>query len=67
MPTPTALFYGEVDGLGDPADVMALKAHIKNLTHFEEIPKWNHLDFLYGIDAAKLLYSRMVDMMKEFA
>ena len=67
MPTPTALFYGEVDGLADPADVLSLKAQIQNLTHVEEIPKWNHLDFLYGMDASKVLYNRLVDMMKELA
>ncbi|XP_078359982.1 lipase member K-like [Oculina patagonica] len=64
MPTPTLLFVGGDDGLGDPADVQALKPKISNLVHYEVIPGWNHLDFLYGIDASKILYPKIVSVMK---
>lgn len=64
MPTPTLLFVGSNDVLGDPADVEALKPKISNLLHYEVIPGWNHLDFLYGIDASKLLYPKIVSVMK---
>ena len=64
MPTPTLLFVGARDALGDPADVQALKPKISNLVHYEVIPEWNHLDFLYGEDAAKLLYPKLVYVMK---
>lgn len=64
MPTPTLLFVGGDDGLGDPADVLALKPQISNLVHYEVIPGWNHLDFLYGIDASKILYPKIVSVMK---
>ena len=64
MPTPTLLFVGKNDVLGDPADVEALKPQISNLLHYEEIPGWNHLDFLYGLDASKLLYAKIVSIMK---
>lgn len=64
MPTPTLLFVGNNDVLGDPADVEALKPQISNLLHYEVIPGWNHLDFLYGLDASKLLYPKIVSFMK---
>ncbi|EDO32172.1 predicted protein [Nematostella vectensis] len=64
MPTPTVLFYGEKDGLGDPVDAQALKSLVQNLVHSEEMKEWNHLDFLYGVDASKLLYPRIVDLLK---
>jgi len=67
MPTPTLLFVGARDGLGDPGDNEALKPQIKNLVHYEVIPEWNHLDFLYGVDAHKLLYPRLVNIMKQFS
>lgn len=64
MTTPSALFAGSHDGLGDPTDVQALKPNITNLVHFEEISGWNHADFLYGVDAPRLLYSKIISMMK---
>ena len=64
MTTPTALFAGTHDRLGDPADVQVLKPNVTDLIHFEEIPGWNHIDFLYGVDAPKILYSQILDMMK---
>ena len=27
---------------------------------------WNHLDFLWGIDAKKLVYDKIIDLMKQF-
>jgi len=64
MPTPTLLFVGARDVLGDPSDNKALKPQIKNLAHYEVIQGWNHLDFLYGVDAHKLLYPKLVSIMK---
>ncbi|XP_068744852.1 lipase member K-like [Montipora capricornis] len=64
MTTPTLMFVGEKDLLGDTGDNEALKPLIKNLEHYEVIPGWNHLDFLYGKDANTRLYSRLVSTMK---
>lgn len=66
MNTPTVLFVGAHDVLGDPADAAALKPQISNLIHYEVIPGWNHLDFLYGIDAAKILYPKILYTMEKF-
>lgn len=64
MRTPTLMFVGGNDGLGDPSDNKALEPQIKNLVHYEVIPGWNHVDFLYGKDAHSLLYSKLVSYMK---
>lgn len=64
MPTPTLMYVGEKDKLGDPVDNEALKPQIKNLEHYEIIEGWNHLDFLFGKDAHTLLYPRLVSAMK---
>ncbi|XP_068744854.1 lipase member K-like [Montipora capricornis] len=65
MPTPTLMFVATKDLLGDPGDNAALKPQIKNLVHYEVIPDWNHLDFLYGKDAHILLYPKLVSFMKK--
>lgn len=64
MPTPTLMYVGEKDKLGDPVDNEALKPQIKNLVHYEIIKGWNHLDFLFGKDAHTLLYPKLVSTMK---
>ena len=64
MPTPTLMYVGEKDKLGDPVDNEALKPQIKNLVHYETIKGWNHLDFLFGKDAHTLLYPKLVSTMK---
>ena len=66
MTTPTVLFVGANDVLGDPADAAALKPQISNLIHYEVIPGWNHLDFLYGIDAAQIVYPKILNAIEKF-
>ena len=63
MATPTAIFSGSNDKLSDPQDVDELRPRIANLEYSEEIPGWNHADFLFGIDAPTRLYSKILDMM----
>lgn len=64
MATPTVLFAGAKDKLADPKDVEILKKRLSNIKYFEQIEHWNHLDFLFGIDAPELLYSKMLDIME---
>ena len=65
MTTPTAFFYGGHDTLSDKTDVDALIPQIPHLKFHEFIPEWNHIDFVFGIDAAKTLYNKLVEIMKE--
>lgn len=64
MQTPTALFSGSNDKLADPKDVALLKQRLTNMKYFREIEGWNHADFLFGIDATRLLYSKIINMME---
>ena len=66
MITPTVFFYGEHDTLANVTDVLALEKLVPSLVHGgEEIPDWNHADFVFGVNAAKLLYTKIVKMIKE--
>ena len=65
----TALFTGNKDWLADPTDVANMKPKINttgkvfyNLT----IDKYDHLDFIWGLDAPTLVYSEIVHIVKKF-
>ncbi|XP_078360080.1 lysosomal acid lipase/cholesteryl ester hydrolase-like isoform X2 [Oculina patagonica] len=65
MTTPTAFFFGAHDTLSNKTDVEALIPEISHLTFREFIPEWNHIDFVFGMDAAKTLYYKLVEIMEE--
>jgi lysosomal acid lipase/cholesteryl ester hydrolase len=47
--------------LADPTDVKILhKAINKTIVYSECIKPWQHLDFIWGLDAAKLVYDKIV-------
>lgn len=65
------MFTAENDWLAAPEDVALLKSkltvqphRVYNLT--EHVPKWNHIDFVYGIHAGKLVNSHIIEVMDEF-
>lgn len=64
MKVPVALYYGENDWLADPKDVKNLIPKLQNLIHSVEISKWNHLDFIWGMDAATLVYKEIIGYIK---
>ena len=66
MTTPTAFFYGGNDGLSNKTDVEALAAKISNLVFDDYIAEYNHIDFIFGIDAPKRLYNRIQDILEKF-
>lgn len=64
MPIPTYLYYGDLDVLADHNDVYRLKGVLKNLVAFEEIKGCDHLDFVWGLNAAPDVYSKVLLYLK---
>lgn len=65
---PVGLHYSLNDWLADPKDVQELQIGLGNVveSHIISDKKFNHLDFLWAIDARKLVYNKVVSMMKRF-
>ncbi|XP_068679321.1 lysosomal acid lipase/cholesteryl ester hydrolase-like isoform X2 [Montipora foliosa] len=59
---PVALYSGSNDWLADPIDVAYLASQLPNMSH-EEIPGWNHVDFIWGMQAPTL-YHKIINDIK---
>lgn len=66
-----ALFIADNDWLASPIDVARLRAELKvepvavyNMTQF--LPKFNHIDFVYGKHAGELVNSRIQKVLDQF-
>ncbi|XP_055907305.1 lipase 1-like [Eupeodes corollae] len=61
-----ALHYGSNDWLTVPADVDRLDTDLPNVIgkFLVKFPEFNHLDFVWGIDARELLYNKVIQIMK---
>lgn len=65
MNTSTAFFYGGNDRFSNRTDVLGLIPEITNLKVNTFIAEYNHIDFIFGIDAPKVLYNRILDIIDE--
>ena len=62
---PVAVFAGGQDWLATPRDVAGLIPKINStgkVFYFKNIDKYNHLDFIWGLDAATVIYRDIVDI-----
>ncbi|CAL1684025.1 unnamed protein product [Lasius platythorax] len=63
---PIALFYSDNDWLASTVDVKRLSRKLPNVMDLYDIPwpKFNHVDFILAKDAPKLLYERVLTIMR---
>ena len=62
---PTALFTGGHDWLADPQDVAGLIPKINStgkVFYRKNIEYYDHLDFIWGLDVATLVYHEIIEM-----
>lgn len=59
------LHYSENDWLATPEDVEELQQRLPNVVGkiVVEYPEFNHVDFVWGINARELLYRRVLKLM----
>lgn len=63
---PVALYYAESDSQVVPKDVKKLISELPNVTLDYLVPhkQFNHIDFLWGVDAPILLYHELLQTIK---
>ncbi|XP_060063489.1 lysosomal acid lipase/cholesteryl ester hydrolase-like [Ylistrum balloti] len=58
--TPTVVYSGSMDWLADPDDVRALLPKITNLVASKVMDEWQHLDFIWAMDAPQQVYRDVI-------
>lgn len=63
---PVALFYSNYDFLAGAADVQLLKNRLPNVIEDFQVTEkvFNHVDFLWGVDAPRIIYNRILKIIK---
>lgn len=61
------LIYSDNDDLAVPEDVKRLSSELPNVLELRRVDDdtFNHLDFLWAVDAKKLVYDYVIDWMRK--
>lgn len=62
---PVALFSATNDWLADPADVQFIRKNLPNIVYDQVIDDWDHLDFLWALDATQIIYYNILNLLKK--
>ncbi|XP_077407532.1 gastric triacylglycerol lipase isoform X2 [Vanacampus margaritifer] len=65
MKVPTAVFSGGRDTLADPKDVALLLTQVSNVVFRQHIPHWDHLDFIWGLDAPQIMFPAILKLLQQ--
>ena len=63
---PVALYSGENDWLVTPTEMQQLVPQIKHLVENIVIDEWDHIDFMWGMDAPKQCYNGIIKLFRYF-
>ena len=66
LTTPVYAYSGGQDWLADPSDVKWLISQVPHLLRHKIVPKYNHLDFIWGEDAYKIVYRRIIRTITKY-
>ncbi|XP_075527149.1 gastric triacylglycerol lipase-like [Dermacentor variabilis] len=66
--TPVAIFWGHGDTLSRPQDIDLIRSRVSSVVVDERVGSgpFNHNDFIYGVDAKRVLHDRIVQMLRQF-
>lgn len=64
--TKTALFSGTADWLTVPVDVSRVAAEVRPLVEHKTIQGWEHLDFIWAMQAPSLCYKYVIELLHSF-
>ncbi|OWA51221.1 Lysosomal acid lipase/cholesteryl ester hydrolase [Hypsibius exemplaris] len=69
LKVPTAMLYSDNDWLATPVDVLRLKEELSSVVDFYRVPyaNWDHLDFIWGVDANKYVYPEVQRVLRQYA
>ena len=62
--TPVALFVGNEDVLSTVEDVKNLATNLPNVLLLEVLEGYQHTDFMVALNADKLIYAKILEMMQ---
>ncbi|XP_063163899.1 putative lysosomal acid lipase/cholesteryl ester hydrolase [Candoia aspera] len=65
MVVPTAVWSGGNDIIADPKDMALLLPRIVNLVSHCYWSDWNHWDFIWGLNAPKRMFFKMIQLMQQ--